>query len=132
MNARTAPDPVRQAAGDGALIERSRTEPECFAEIFDRYATAVHRYLARRIGPSAADDLMAETFLIAFRQRDRYDTGQPDARPWLFGIASNLLRRERRAEVRQYRAFARTGIDPVGQHSEDDVVARVVAVTAQR
>jgi RNA polymerase sigma-70 factor (ECF subfamily) len=132
MSARTVPGPVHQAVGDGALIERSRAEPDCFAEIFDRYAPAVHRYLSRRIGTSTADDLMAETFLIAFRQRDRYDTAQPDARPWLYGIASNLLRRERRAEVRQYRAFARTGVDPVGQHSEDEVVARVDAVTAQR
>jgi RNA polymerase sigma factor (sigma-70 family) len=124
--------PVVQATADSTVIEQSRTDPERFAEIFDRHAPAVHRYLSRRIGGSIADDLTAETFLVAFRQRGRYDTGQPDARPWLFGIATNLLRHEQRAEVRQYRAFARTGVDPAGQHSEDDVVARVVAGTAQR
>jgi RNA polymerase sigma-70 factor (ECF subfamily) len=127
-----SPQPVIPGLADGVLIEQSRSDPERFAEIFDRHAPAVHRYLSRRIGSSLADDLMAETFLVAFRQRARYDTAQSDARPWLFGIATNLLRRQRRAELRQYRAFARTGVDPVVQRGEDEVVARVVAATVWR
>jgi len=118
---------------DGHLIEQSWRDGERFAGIFDRHAVAVHRYLTRRVGGSLADDLTAETFLIAFRQRNRYDVGQPDARPWLYGIATNLLRRERRAEVRQYRALARTGVDPVtGPAEEDAAVARVVAEAEHR
>src|SRR5262245_19084204 len=124
--------PVIPGLAYSTLIEQSRSDPERFAEIFDRHAPAVHRYLSRRIGTSLADDLTAETFLVAFRQRARYDTAQPDARPWLFGIATNLLRRERRAELRQYRAFARTGVDPVAQRGDDEVVARVVAATVWR
>jgi RNA polymerase sigma factor (sigma-70 family) len=117
---------------DAELIEESTRDGERFAEIFDRHATAIHRYLSRRIGRSLADDLTAETFLVAFGQRDRYDTGQPDARPWLYGIATNLLRRQQRAEVRQYRALARTGVDPVAEDCQDEVVARVAASAAQR
>jgi RNA polymerase sigma factor (sigma-70 family) len=83
-----------------------------FAELFDRHAVAVHRYLARRIGPTTADDLLAQTFLVAFEGRAGYDRARPDARPWLYGIATNLLRRHRRDEVRQYDAWARTGVDP--------------------
>lgn len=124
------PPPTAHATADGELIEQSRGEPERFAAIFDRHAPAVHRYLARRAGTSIADDLTAETFLVAFRQRERYDTGQPDARPWLFGIATNLLRREQRTELRQYRAFARTGIDPVMASDEDDLLSRVSAAAA--
>ncbi|MFD0974198.1 RNA polymerase sigma factor, partial [Plantactinospora endophytica] len=100
-------------ADDHELIRFSWTDPERFAEIFDRHAEAIHRYLARRIGRSVADDLAAETFLVAFRGREGYDVSQTDARPWLYGIAANLLRREQRTEVRQYRALARTGVDPV-------------------
>jgi RNA polymerase sigma-70 factor (ECF subfamily) len=117
---------------DSDLIEQSVQDAERFAEIFNRHAAAVHQYLSRRIGRSLADDLTAETFLVAFRQRERYDTRHPDARPWLYGITTNLLRRERRAEVRQYRALARTGVDPASEQVEEKAIARVVASAAHR
>jgi RNA polymerase sigma-70 factor (ECF subfamily) len=120
-------DATTGAAGDHELIQFSLAEPERFAGIFDRHAEAIHRYLARRIGRSLADDLTAETFLVAFRDRRRYDVTQRDARPWLYGIAANLLRREQRTEVRQYRALARTGVDPVQDGDADRVLARVAA-----
>ncbi|MCW2502001.1 MAG: hypothetical protein JWO79_285 [Actinomycetia bacterium] len=117
---------------DSAVIAQSAADPERFAEIFDRHAQAIHRYLARRIGDEIANDLVAEAFLVAFRRRGSYDTSQPDSRPWLYGIATNLLHRKRRAEVRQYRALARTGVDPVSGGDEDAVLARVAAVTVTR
>ncbi|WP_242614593.1 hypothetical protein [Actinomadura roseirufa] len=57
----------------------------------------------------------------------RYDTGRPHARAWLYGIASNLLRRHRRTEARAYRAVGRApaGTDP-GGHA-DRVVDKVSA-----
>ncbi len=87
--------------------------PAGFATIFDRHFDAVHAYLQRRIGPDVADELTSQTFLVAFDGRAHYDPAQPDARPWLFGIATNLLRRHHRAEQRQLRAYARSAIDPV-------------------
>jgi RNA polymerase sigma-70 factor (ECF subfamily) len=112
---------------DHDLIRRSASDPEAFGPIFDRHAVAIHNYLARRVGRTLADDLTAETFLIAFRGRDRYDLAQPDCRPWLYGIAANLLRGHRRAEIRQYRALARTGTDPVHADADDRVLSRVAA-----
>jgi RNA polymerase sigma-70 factor (ECF subfamily) len=109
------------------VIKHSWSEPERFGGIFDRHATTIHRYLARRIGPLVADDLTAETFLVAFRGREHYDVNQTDALPWLYGIAANLLRRERRSEIRQYRALARTRIDPALDGDADRVAARVSA-----
>jgi RNA polymerase sigma factor (sigma-70 family) len=97
---------------DATLIVQSRRDPERFAALFDRHAAEIHRYLARRVGHDSADDLVAETFLIAFRQRDRYDESRLTARPWLYGIATNLLGRHRRQEIRFFRAFARIGADP--------------------
>jgi RNA polymerase sigma-70 factor (ECF subfamily) len=112
---------------DAELIERSRTEAEEFARLYDRHALAIHRYVARRLGTDLADDLMAETFLRAFRQRHRYDPVHRDARPWLYGIATNLVSRHRRSELRFWRAIARTGVDPVVESPADRVVDRVTA-----
>ncbi len=89
---------------DADVIELSRREPEQFAVLFRRHAPQIQRYVLRRLGPDAADDVVAETFLLAFRQRDRYDLARLDARPWLYGIATNLIGRHRRAEIRQYPA----------------------------
>ncbi len=118
-------------ADDATLIARSRTEPEAFAAIFDRHATEIHRYAARRLGTAFAEDVVGETFLVAFRRRDRYDLSYRDARPWLFGIATNMIGRHRQAEVRFYRALARTGVDPVIESPADDVVTKMTA-TGQR
>lgn len=112
---------------DADVIRCSGQEPERFAVLFRRHAAQIQRYVTRRIGPDAADDVVAEVFLIAFGRRERYDLAQPDARPWLYGIATNLIGRHRRAEVRLYRALARTGIDPVTEAFTDEVDARVSA-----
>jgi RNA polymerase sigma factor (sigma-70 family) len=112
---------------DASVIERSRNEPEVFEVVFRRHADQIHRYTARRIGADAAADVVAETFLLAFRQRERYDMSSASARPWLYGIATNLIGRYRRAEVRQYRALARVGIDRVAESFTDRVDEQVSA-----
>lgn len=112
---------------DAEIIFASRTATHLFAVIFDRHFDAIHRYLCRRVGESLADDLSAETFARAFDQRTRYDLAREDARPWLFGIAGNLLRRHYRAEERQLRAYARTGVDPISEHDVDAIIDRVDA-----
>jgi RNA polymerase sigma factor (sigma-70 family) len=116
-----------QPATDAAVIERSLREPRRFAEVFDRYYAEVHGYAARRLGPSLADDVASETFVIAFDRRRRYDPAHPDARPWLYGIASNLISRHRRAEVRQYRALARAGVGHAVDGHADQVARRLDA-----
>ena len=63
-------------------------------------------------GDATADDIVSETFLAAFRQRGGYDLTRPSASPWLYAIATNLMRKNQRKEVSRYRAFARTGAIP--------------------
>lgn len=99
---RQATVPPAGLADDAFFIEHSWRDPEQFAELFDRHAPHVHRYLARRVGQQVADDLVAETFLAAFARRRHYDTAYRDARPWLYGIATNLIAQYRRAEARQF------------------------------
>jgi RNA polymerase sigma factor (sigma-70 family) len=128
----TKPAAIGDDSPDGEVIGRSRSEPELFALLFRRHATGIGRYAARRLGPGPAEDIVAETFLVAFRQRERYDPARCDARPWLFGIAGNLIRRHYRDEVRQLRALARTGADPVAESFTDRADARLAAGAASR
>ncbi|MGI8781812.1 MAG: RNA polymerase sigma factor [Solirubrobacteraceae bacterium] len=82
-----------------------------FDPLIDRHHVAVHRYVARRIGVSEAEDIASETFEVAFRRASAFRPIGDDARPWLLGIATNLLRRHARREAAMYRAYARTGVD---------------------
>lgn len=117
---------------DASVIERSWDEPEAFAVLFDRHADSVHRYAARRLGAEAAEDVMAETFTTAFQQRFRFNTELADARPWLFGIATNLIGRHRRAEGRRLKAIGRLPSGVPGDQAEETVADRVAArVSAQ-
>ena len=124
----------REAAGlkDVALIRQSLTEPEWFAELFDRYGRLIYDYAARRLGGHAADDIVGETFFVAFRRRGSYDMTQPLARPWLYGIATNLIAKHRRTEERHYRMLRRTGADPLPEPLADTVVRRVTAQAQDR
>ena len=115
------------AADDAAVIESSWLEPERFAVLFDRHAPHIHRYLARRAGRQVADDLVAETFLTAFAKRDRYDLGYSDARPWLYGIATNLVGQQRRDEARQYRIRQTAAAEPGVPGHAEQVAADVTA-----
>ncbi len=86
---------------DAGHIERSLADPAAFAALFERHARSVHRYLVKRVGPGSAEDLLGETFVTAFRSRGGYDLARADARPWLFGIATNHARHFWRSELRR-------------------------------
>jgi RNA polymerase sigma-70 factor (ECF subfamily) len=92
---------------DAEVIAASVELPAAFGELFDRHATTLFRYFVRRVGPDDADSLLGELFRIAFERRERFDTERPEARPWLYGIASNLLARHRTGEARRLDATAR-------------------------
>lgn len=117
--------------GDAAIIQASWLTPERFAALFDRHAPVIHRYIARRAGQAIADDLLAETFLAAFRRRQRYDLGHSDARPWLYGIATNLISQHRRDEVRQLRIRQAAVPDPDVPGHADRVAADVTAAAVR-
>ncbi|MDR2984944.1 MAG: RNA polymerase sigma factor [Nocardiopsaceae bacterium] len=116
-----------QQVSDAAIIRESCRLPERFAGIFDRYYGQVHDYAARRLGQHLADDVAAETFLIAFTLRGRYDLSRANARPWLFGITSNLISRHHRSEARRYTAMARARVSEVDAGHAEQVDARIDA-----
>jgi RNA polymerase sigma factor (sigma-70 family) len=97
---------------DAEVIAACAVDPERFREIFERHYVAILAYLRRRIGTDLADDLAVDTFVVAFHRSNDFDLAHESARPWLFGIATNLLRHHRRTERRQLLAYARAGRDP--------------------
>lgn len=110
---------------DAALISDSLDEPMRFGEIFDRHAKTLFRYLARRTGPQVAGDLLSDTFLAAFEARGRYDADFPTALPWLYGIASNVLRKHFRRRDGEHRMLDRLAT-PSAPEDEADSVADAI------
>jgi RNA polymerase sigma-70 factor, ECF subfamily len=89
--------------------------------LFERHFGAVHRYVHRRAGRDIADELAAETFALAFERRASCRASD-SVLPWLYGIATKLLRRRRRVELRQLHAYARSGVNDWVDY-EDDTAA---------
>jgi RNA polymerase sigma-70 factor (ECF subfamily) len=92
-------------SNDNDIIRESVASAERFSEIFERHIGAVSAYVARRVGPVASDDIVSETFLIAFRRRKRFDHTRTSALPWLMGIATNVLAQHRRSQAQHWRAL---------------------------
>jgi len=116
---------------DSELVSASWTEPEAFAELFDRYSAMLYRYVSRRLGPEPAEDLVGETFLVAFSRRKSYDLAYQDARPWLFGILTKLISRHHRKEAARYRALLRAPVESDIESPADRVAAGVTAQAAR-
>jgi RNA polymerase sigma factor (sigma-70 family) len=102
-------------------------DPADLAAMFQRYVRPLLRYCACRVGADAAEDIVAETFVIAYAQRQRFDPARASALTWLYGIATNVARRHRRTEMRIYRTYARGSIDEVEQAFVDRVASRADA-----
>jgi RNA polymerase sigma-70 factor (ECF subfamily) len=84
---------------DSELIAGLARQPELLGVLYERHAPAVFRYLARRAGAPAAEDLLSEVFVAALSSSKRvvaHDSGS--ALPWLYGIAINVLRRHFRKQ----------------------------------
>ncbi|TMR01252.1 RNA polymerase sigma factor [Actinomadura soli] len=115
---------------DSELIAESLSRPEVFGELFDRYFKVLSRYAVRRLGVEAAEDVVGETFLVAFSRRQHYDLSYDDARPWLFGIVTKLIARHRRTEAARYRALERSPAERDVAGPADRVAAEVTAKAA--
>ena len=89
---------AEQVRTDAQVIQDSLTDPDAFAVLFDRHVGPVHRYVTKQVNQHDAEDLVGETFATAFHSRSNFDLDHADARPWLFGIATNLIRHHWRAE----------------------------------
>ncbi|RQX18663.1 RNA polymerase subunit sigma [Micromonospora ureilytica] len=81
-------------------------DPGAFAELFDEYARSVYNHAFRLTADWAtAEDVMAATYLQAWRSRERVTEEGGSLRPWLLGIATNEARNHIRSN-RRYRRVA--------------------------
>ena len=104
------------------LRARARAgDADAFGTVFDACAKSVYNHAFRLTGDwSAAEEVMAMTFLEAWRGRDKIAPDGGSLRPWLLGIATNLARGQRRAAWRHRAALARLAVaDELPDFAED-------------
>ena len=115
-------------AVDRDLWSKAHDDPEAFGEIFARHAKPVYNYLFRRCGDwSAAEDLTSIVFLEAWRRRADVRLVHDSALPFLFGVATNVLRNRRRSERRYREALTRMPALSDATDPADDPAARAAA-----
>ena len=88
--------PGHGAGTDADLIARSLTAPEHFAEIYRRHSVAITAYATGRAKGHRVEDVVADVFVAAFRNRRYCDLSASSCLPWLYGIARNVIRNEHR------------------------------------
>lgn len=120
-------------ASDEALWKESQTGNEdAFGALYERHAREIYNYLFRRLADwSEAEDLTAVVFLEAFRRRREAVVVEGRLLPWLYGIATNVLRNRRRAQWRHRDLLARLAHQRRGD-AEPDLPSRVEAASQMR
>lgn len=110
---------------DDELLARSLLRPQVFGTLYERHSAAVFRFLARRAGPDAAEDLVGDVFVAALESRVRYRPHESgSALPWLYGISLNVVR----SHLRRRRPTAVVDADAgVDWHAVDDRVDALAA-----
>jgi RNA polymerase sigma-70 factor, ECF subfamily len=74
-------------------MRRNPRGAETFSELYRRTHVDLLAFLLRRCSSAEdAADCLAETYLVAWKKRDQMPSGA-ETRPWLFGVARNVIRR---------------------------------------
>lgn len=118
---------IVEVSTDAEVIRTSLADPRAFALVYDRHAGVLFRFLVRRVGRDTADELLGDVFRIALERRATFHLDRVSARPWLYGIASNLVARHRRREARRLAATARLAAERSPDGVADAAVARADA-----
>ncbi|MER5553538.1 sigma-70 family RNA polymerase sigma factor [Streptomyces sp. NPDC002793] len=104
-------------------------DEDAFADLFDRYARSVYNHAFRLTGNwSMAEDVVSLTFLEVWRLRGRVNAEGGSLRPWLLGVATNMVRNTRRAAARHAAAMSRLHPNPQGGavgDFADEVASRI-------
>jgi RNA polymerase sigma-70 factor, ECF subfamily len=119
---------------DNSTIAERR---EAFREIYEAHHGSLCAYFARRVGRDQAEDLAAETFVVAWRKMPRR-LAQP--LPWLYAVAGHVLANHRRKAARRdgLAAGVRDALaagaptDPADRLAGDQGLARAFARLSER
>jgi RNA polymerase sigma-70 factor (ECF subfamily) len=99
----------REQRGEAALARTER-----FESLFRSHHAAVVTYVRRRATADAVDDLVEETFLVAWRRLDKVPEQEL---PWLLGVARNVLATQRRGTRRREALAVRLAGARTPQHA---------------
>ena len=107
---------------DASLIAASLRRPAAFAAVFDRHWGAIHRCCVAPRRPGGRGPRRRDLPRRLRRARAASTRATPTPAPWLYGIATNLLRRH-------FREAARRGCGPPVAEADftDDALGRVEA-----
>jgi RNA polymerase sigma factor (sigma-70 family) len=119
---------MRSNLSDAELLAVSVDDPAAFEAMYERYGLVIRRYVVRRVGAEAGEDLTSEVFVRAFRMRVRYRPERDSALPWLFGVANHVIAHHRRSEHRRLKALQRlAAVAPrLIEHEDREVGAALV------
>jgi len=96
-----------------------------FERLWVEHSDSVWSFAARRVGPDLADDIVAETFLVAWRRLQ-----QCSGRPWLLAVARNIIGTTCRTDQRRGRLVERIRNLPQPVRSESSIAQREIIVAA--
>ena len=107
-------------------MDQTQTDRERFEQLFRSQHAAVHSFTRRRMAPEAVEDVVSETFLVAWRRlRDLPE----EPLPWLLGVARNVIATKLRGDARRLRLQARAQAeyqlpvaDPLPGHADTGLI----------
>lgn len=117
-----ATSPPGDAIMAGVAPAREGQEAAAFREVFEAMYDDLVRFAERRVDGAAVDDVVAETFLVAWRRFDELPADPAELRPWLFAVARRTLANTHRGRRRSHAVAVRVAAQPA-QPAEDDAAA---------
>jgi RNA polymerase sigma factor (sigma-70 family) len=118
---------VHRPRTDAELAIEIRDNPDqSFGLLFEQYSALIYNYCFRQTASwDSAEDLTSTVFLEAWRSRSRLVVQNDSVLPWLYGIATNVCRRQRRTLFRRWRAMRRLPPELDEPDPADDVAGRL-------
>jgi RNA polymerase sigma-70 factor (ECF subfamily) len=106
------------------MRQSATQDREQLSALFEAHYASVHAFAARRMGRDLADEVTAETFLVAWR---RLDAIPAEPLPWLYGVARNVILRElhaaaKLAKTRELIARERAGSAALEDDSQNEAL----------
>lgn len=133
LNGALSHGPVSQGTDSDLWAAARKGDPEAYGTLYERHVHAIYNYLFRRLADwSEAEDLTAIVFLEAFRRRNQVTLTDGKVLPWLYGVATNVLRNRRRSQWYHRETLRRLAQHHVGPSVNRDAAERLEAEEEMR
>ncbi|HLR94263.1 MAG TPA: RNA polymerase sigma factor [Jiangellaceae bacterium] len=110
------PQPVGSAT---AALSRESPDAAVFRQIFEALYDDLVRFVERRTDPAVVEDVVAESFVVAWRRFAELPSDIADVRPWMFAVARRVLANTYRSQRRARDLTARIAAQPRHDRADD-------------